>query len=142
MTAMEPVQFKNNAPEIVAAIDNGPVGKGIEAILDRIDQIGQACTGAIKGLGKGGINVGSKDLTGGLDCAAPPSMGKSESVPSQGKSQQIEKSVMPERVKEQVQAMGSAGGMKVEHVAEVDLGAIAPTAVSAGKQQSMGMGIG
>ncbi|MEQ1789779.1 MAG: hypothetical protein ABL857_04985 [Rickettsiales bacterium] len=137
--------FGNDAPKIEKAINESGLCGVLDGAIEKCGAMGDAVTSGLKeGLGKKGFDLGGKGLAG--DPSSMPAMGhgKSEQASSQGRSKEIEKSAMPERVQEQVRTANASNGMKVEHVAEANLGAISPTAVSAGmaQTQSQGMGIG
>ncbi len=114
----------------------------INGIIERAGGALDAATAEVRGMGKSAIvDVGGKGLSGDPSSAPPLSSGKSENLQAKGQSLQLEKSMVPERVQEQVRAAGSsANSMKVTEVAAADIGTFAPAAtptMGAGKSQSM-----
>ena len=95
-------------------------------------------TGTIK------VNVADKGLPGDIG-SAPLNTPKGENIVAQGRSQELEKSMVPERVREQVQAVssnnGMGKGMECSDCNAADLGQFSPTPVSAGKMQTQSRGI-
>ncbi len=140
------IQFATNPPA-TPLLDKAAAafGQGLDAMINgMIEKVGgalDAATSEVRGMGKSAIvDVGGKGLSGDIASAPALSPGKGENLQGKGQSLQLEKSMVPERVQEQVRAAGSSNSMKVTEVAAADIGTFAPAAtptMDAGKSQSI-----
>ncbi len=140
------IQFATNPPATPLLDQVGSAAlKSFDDMCNNIvhgigDKIGKCQAAIQEGLGKGAVfNVKDKGFGSGLE-GAPPTTPVRSSEKSEGQAQAIAKSMVPEKVIHQAQAVGSANSMKVTEVAAADIGTFAPAAtptMGAGRSQSM-----
>jgi hypothetical protein len=145
------MQFANAGTLATPGLDQATknLGAGLQGFMDTLihEQIGgimdETCSN-IRGMGKKCvIDIASNKLAEGKNHAPDLTPSSSPDISQKGNSTEIAKSMVPEKVIAQAQSIGNAGGLAVEHVAEANIGTLAPAYTpSMGAGRSQGMAIG
>ncbi len=144
------MQFANTVPA-TPLIDKAMegLGKGIDYFMNDVviggaGRMLDAATSELRNMEKSSVaSLAPNKLSEAKGHTPDLSPSNSPDISQKGPSQEVAKSMVPERVKEQAQAVGSNGGMKVEHVAADDIGTLAPAytpSMGASMNQSRGIG--
>ncbi len=144
------MQFATNVPA-TPLIDKAMEGfaKGIDHFMNEVviggaGRMLDAATTELRSMEKSPIaNLSENKLTQGKGHTPDITPSSSPDISQKGNSTEVAKSMVPEKVIAQAQSIGNAGGMKVEHVAEANIGTLAPAytpSMGAGKSQGMAIG--